>query len=71
MKVRELGRGSYGCATLVKLASDPRQLLVVKEIRISHLSPEQRAVTEKEAHVLSKMHHSNIVSYVESFTERK
>jgi serine/threonine protein kinase len=69
--VRELGRGSYGSAMLVRVASDPGQLLVVKQVSIGHLSAKQRASTEKEAHLLSRMHHSNIVSYVESFTEKK
>jgi NIMA (never in mitosis gene a)-related kinase 1/4/5 len=69
VKVRELGRGSFGCAVLVQDRS--KAYCVVKEIMIGHLPPQERDATEKEAHLLSQMHHSNIVTYVESFVEKR
>ena len=66
-RVQELGRGSFGAAILVRDAAGIA--FVVKEIPIGHLSSLERDATEKEAHLLSQMHHSNIVTYVESFVE--
>ncbi len=55
---------------LVKLAVDPRPL-VMKKIHVGELTAKQRALTEKEAHILKQMRHSNIIRFEYSFTEKQ
>ncbi|KAG5181394.1 kinase-like domain-containing protein, partial [Tribonema minus] len=66
-RIEELGRGAFGCATLVTNGAGER--CVVKEISLGHLAPREREAAEREAQLLRQMHHSNIVSYIESFVE--
>lgn len=40
-----------------------------QEIRVGHMTEEEKQGAAREADVLSRMHHSNIVSYVESFAD--
>jgi len=63
--VKTLGQGSYGKALLVR--SRNGTMYVMKEIQIGHLSNKEKEASVAEATVLSKMHHSNICAYVESF----
>ncbi|XP_067451525.1 interferon-induced very large GTPase 1-like [Thunnus thynnus] len=67
-KVKEIGKGGFGKAILVKSKEDGHQY-VIKEIGISRMSPEERQKAQKEVEVLAKMSHPNIVQYKESFEE--
>ncbi|KAI8808036.1 kinase-like domain-containing protein [Cladochytrium replicatum] len=67
-KIRLLGIGSSGRATLVRKKPDDRdQLFVMKEISISMLQPVEQAQARQEAQLLSTLHHRNVVKFVESF----
>lgn len=68
-QIRVLGEGGYGKAILCKRKSDSN-LFVIKEIRLSSLSPNDREEAMKEAEVLSSLHSPFIISYIESFQER-
>ena len=68
-RLNYLGKGSYGAALLVELKSNPKQKFVMKEIIIGHLSEEEQAAANREATLLYRMSHSNIVMYIESFVE--
>ncbi|OHT03030.1 hypothetical protein TRFO_29690 [Tritrichomonas foetus] len=68
-QIRVLGEGGYGKAILVKRRFD-KKLFVIKEIRLSSLSPKDRDEATKEANVLSSLHSPFIVSFEESFQER-
>ncbi len=68
--IKELGKGSQGRVVLVKLAVDPRPL-VMKKVHVGELTSKQRALTEKEAHILKQMRHSNIIRFEYSFTEKQ
>ena len=61
-RIRELGRGSFGAAILVRRKSDSKQL-VVKEVNLASLSPKEIAEARKEANFLANLTHPNIVRY--------
>jgi serine/threonine protein kinase len=68
-KVKVLGKGSFGSATLVKRKTDG-QLFVVKEVNISRMGTKEREEARNEVKILSKLSHPNIVRFVEHI-ERK
>jgi NIMA (never in mitosis gene a)-related kinase len=68
--LKVLGQGSFGKALLVCDKRNRKRKFVVKEVVIGHLSVADKAKAEAEAEVLKQMKHSNIIAYVESFTER-
>ncbi len=55
---------------LVKSSVNPRTL-VMKKVHIGELTSKQRALTEKEAHILKQMRHSNIIRFKHSFTKKQ
>ncbi|KAM8889651.1 serine/threonine-protein kinase Nek1 isoform 2-T2 [Synchiropus picturatus] len=67
-KIRKIGQGSFGRATLVKSKTDGRNY-VIKEICISGMSSKERQESRNEVAVLANMSHPNIVQYKESFEE--
>lgn len=68
-QIRTLGEGGYGKAILVRRRADG-VLFVMKEIRLSALSPKDREEAMQEANLLSNLHHPFIVSFQECFQER-
>lgn len=68
-QVITLGEGGYGRAILCR-RKDDKALVVVKEVRLSSLSPSDREAAFQEAKLLSTLHHPFIVTYLESFQER-
>jgi len=68
-RVELLGEGAFGTAYLVQSRSDPAVVQVAKEIRLRHLTEQQRTAAFAEAEVLRMMSHSNIVAYVAFFLE--
>mmetsp|Transcript_20087 Transcript_20087/g.46179 ORF Transcript_20087/g.46179 Transcript_20087/m.46179 type:complete len:368 (-) Transcript_20087:184-1287(-) len=67
IKIRDIGHGSYGKATLVQ---DPEnKLYVMKTIDMSAMDKKQRRDAINEVRVLSCLKHPYIVSYRESFSE--
>ncbi|CBY23261.1 unnamed protein product [Oikopleura dioica] len=61
-RIKDLGKGSFGCAILVRRKSDNKQL-VIKEISLAHLSTKDINDARKEATFLKELTHPNIVSY--------
>ena len=61
-RIRELGKGSFGSAILVRRRSDQKQL-VVKEVILSGLSKKEVDDARKEANFLAQLQHPNIVKY--------
>ena len=61
-RIRELGKGSFGSAILVRRGSDQKQL-VVKEVILSGLSKKEVDDARKEANFLAQLQHPNIVKY--------
>eukprot|EP00966_Prymnesium_polylepis_P224624 5195490-Prymnesium_polylepis.1 len=68
-RVKTIGKGAFGLASLVQARSDPTQRYVIKEIDITMLKPDAREVAMQEVALLKAFDHPNIVRYVESFTE--
>lgn len=66
-KVRDIGQGSYGKATLVQ--DQEGRLYVMKTIDMSNMDKKQRRDAINEVRVLSFLKHPYIVSYRESFSE--
>jgi len=69
-RVKVLGKGSFGHAVLVTVAKDPTKQYVVKEVDMSKMPKSEREASLLEAKLLSALHHPNIVTCYESFTER-
>eukprot|EP00438_Fugacium_kawagutii_P030752 Skav217084 [mRNA] locus=scaffold1308:125731:130313:- [translate_table: standard] len=67
-RLRELGRGSYGCAVLVR-DRNSRQQRVVKEIDLSRMPSLAQKEAKNEVDVLRCLKHPNIVAYCDSFLE--
>merc|ERR1719160_2158342 len=67
VKVRDIGQGSYGKATLVQ--DHEGKLYVMKIIDMSSMDRKQRRDAINEVRVLSCLKHPYIVSYRESFSE--
>jgi serine/threonine protein kinase len=65
-RVRELGRGAFGSATLYRRTSDT-QLVVLKEMDLRVLSAEQRRVALSEVQLLAGLNHPNIVAFLDSY----
>ncbi|KPA74677.1 putative protein kinase [Leptomonas pyrrhocoris] len=66
--VRALGKGSYGQALLV--FHEPRQqYFVVKHLNLAGMSSRQRHDAHNEISILQKLHHPNIIQYVEYYEE--
>ena len=59
-RIKELGRGSFGAAILVRRKSDQKKL-VVKEVSLGGLSPKEIVDARKEANFLANLNHPNIV----------
>eukprot|EP00927_Polykrikos_kofoidii_P078957 TRINITY_DN75759_c0_g1_i1.p1 TRINITY_DN75759_c0_g1~~TRINITY_DN75759_c0_g1_i1.p1 ORF type:complete len:336 (-),score=51.90 TRINITY_DN75759_c0_g1_i1:116-1123(-) len=66
-KVRDIGQGSYGKATLVQ--DQEGKMYVMKTIDMSAMDKKQRRDAINEVRVLSFLRHPYIVSYRESFSE--
>jgi serine/threonine protein kinase len=69
-RVKVLGKGSFGTATLVTRAGNPAEKYVVKEVDISKMPKDEREAALQEAKLLASMRHPNIVSCVESFVDK-
>merc|ERR1719272_2905407 len=69
VKVKEIGKGSYGTAVLVQ--DREGKLYVMKIIDMSRMDSKMRKDAVNEVKVLSSLKHPYIVSYRESFTENR
>ena len=69
-KVRTIGKGSYGFAILVR-NNLSNKLYIMKVIDIAALDRKQKEEALNEIHVLRAMRHPYIVTYVESFLEKR
>lgn len=75
-RIKILGRGSYGVATLVRDRGtgppgrhEAVQLRVVKEVNLKTMPPEALRETENEVKVLRSLSHRNVVAYYSTFVE--
>jgi len=69
-RIKVLGKGSFGKAYLVK-NTKADELCVVKQMETSAMDPKERNEAVKEAMLLKKMDHPNIVRFQEVFMTRK
>jgi serine/threonine protein kinase len=69
-RIRVLGKGSFGKAYLVK-NTEAKEFCVVKQMETSMMDPKERNEAVKEAMLLKRMDHPNIVRFQEVFMTRK
>lgn len=69
-RIRVLGKGSFGKAYLVK-NTEANELCVVKQMETSMMDKKEREEAVKEAMLLKRMDHRNIVRFQEVFMTRK
>ena len=67
--VSELGKGAHGIVYKVEHEKFPKQFLVLKEIKISHLTNKGQADALQEVQILRKISHPNIIKYYDSFID--
>lgn len=64
--IRIVGRGAYGAVRLCRRKSDDMSV-VIKEIPVELMSPDEIELTLNEGRILSMLHHPNIVQYLDGF----
>ena len=69
-KVKIVGKGSFGHAVLVQSVAD-RKLYIMKIIDVSRMERKQKEEALNEVHVLKSMRHPYIVTYRESFMDKR
>jgi NIMA (never in mitosis gene a)-related kinase len=69
-KVKVVGKGSFGHAVLVQSVVD-RKLYIMKIIDVSRMERKQKEEALNEVHVLKAMRHPYIVTYRESFMDKR
>jgi NIMA (never in mitosis gene a)-related kinase len=82
-RIRVVGKGSFGNAILYRRKDDD-ELVILKEINMHELSPNERQLALNEVLLLSRLHHPNsklmliaviylhyclVISYYDSFAE--
>lgn len=60
--------GNYGTAHLIRDRKTGKKL-VVKKIPLGSLTEKERKESEAESKLLKRLHHQNILEYVDSFLE--
>ena len=68
--IKEIGRGGYGRALLVKSLNN-NELKVVKEMNLSGMNAEARETAFHEVEILSTLKHTNIIRYRGCTKQRK
>ncbi|XP_061081725.1 serine/threonine-protein kinase Nek5-like [Conger conger] len=68
--VRKIGEGSFGKAFLVTPKDGSSKQCVIKEVNLRKMSAKEKEMSQKEAALLSRMKHPNIVMFLKSFLER-
>lgn len=69
-RIKVLGKGSFGKAYLVR-NTEADELCVVKQMETSMMNPKERSEAVKEATLLKRMDHKNIVKFQDVFMTRK
>ena len=69
-QIKKLGDGSFGIALLVKRIEDG-QFYAMKIIKIGSMDKKQRKEALNEVKVLKALKHPNIITYRESFMDKK
>ena len=69
-KVKTVGKGSFGYAVLVQNIAD-RKFYIMKVIDVSKMDRKQKEEALNEVHVLKAMRHPYIITYHESFMDKK
>jgi len=67
--VRKLGSGSHGRCYLMR-REDDGQLVVHKRVPVSHMSPTDQEVAEREVNILASLSHPFIVRYNRAFVQQ-
>ena len=67
--IRVLGEGSFGKVYLMR-DKVQRKFLCVKVIKIKNIPKKERDATKMEVDLLRRLHHPNIVRYIDSFLSK-
>lgn len=66
--ISELGRGSYGVVYKVQSRLD-NQTYVIKKLNLKHMKEKHQREAWKEASLLRKLNHPNVIKFYNSFLE--
>lgn len=70
--IRGLGRGAYAVVRLVRRKHDNRYLVAKRFLQpLSSLLPKERLEVAQEIKLLSHLHHTNIIQFVDAFVDRE
>ena len=67
--IRVLGEGSFGKVYLMR-DKVRRSFVCVKVIKIKNIPKKEREATKMEVDLLRRLHHPNIVRYIDSFLSK-
>lgn len=67
-QIKEIGRGSYGCAVLCEHKASG-QRVVVKMVSVADMPAAERKAALQEVSILSSLHHPCIIGHIESFED--
>ncbi len=67
--IRVLGEGSFGKVYLMR-DKIQRKFVCVKVIKIKNIPKKERDATKMEVDLLRRLHHPNIVRYIDSFLSK-
>lgn len=68
--LKELGRGSYGIVIKVK-SNLNNNIYVIKILELKQMNEKSQREAWKEASILKKLNHPNIITYYTSFLENE
>ena len=66
---RVIGKGSFGEVFLCQKRDNPRQMLCLKKVDLSSMSPTERMSAVQEVSLLAQLRHPCIVSYIDHFID--
>eukprot|EP00927_Polykrikos_kofoidii_P046278 TRINITY_DN40495_c0_g1_i1.p1 TRINITY_DN40495_c0_g1~~TRINITY_DN40495_c0_g1_i1.p1 ORF type:complete len:946 (-),score=91.62 TRINITY_DN40495_c0_g1_i1:15-2852(-) len=64
--IKHIGRGQYGLVTLVRCVKD-RSICVCKTVDLTCRSEKERVASFREVELLKRLHHPNVVQYLDHF----
>lgn len=68
VKIKVVGKGTFGQAVLVKSKTDNQQY-IMKQINMAAMNKKEKEESLNEVKILSILNHPNVIRYVDSFED--
>lgn len=67
VKIKEIGKGSYGVVSLMQDKLDNNKYVVVKSIKVKRKNISELKSAQQEANFLKQLHHPNVIQITDAF----